>query len=161
MFLKPFEIRWSDVDANAHLANSAYLNFMSHTRVSFFETYGFSMRTLNLHKIGPVLFYEHVHYFKESYLGMKLNVSLELIGLSEDGMFFMFEHNFYDEKGKHLAQCEIMGSWIDLKSRKLVPLTEQLLTQFRTIPHSDKFKVLTKEDTRKYARVPKDIRLPN
>jgi acyl-CoA thioester hydrolase len=30
MYLKEFEIRWSDVDANRHLANSAYLNYMAH-----------------------------------------------------------------------------------------------------------------------------------
>jgi len=28
MYLKDFEIRWSDVDANRHLANSAYINFI-------------------------------------------------------------------------------------------------------------------------------------
>ena len=27
MFFKEFEIRWSDTDANRHLANSAYINY--------------------------------------------------------------------------------------------------------------------------------------
>ena len=44
MYKKDFEIRWSDVDANGHLANSAYTNFMSHTRMGFFIAYGFSMQ---------------------------------------------------------------------------------------------------------------------
>ncbi len=40
MYLKEFEIRWSDVDANRHLANSAYLNYMSHARMSFLMEIG-------------------------------------------------------------------------------------------------------------------------
>ena len=40
MYKKHFEIRWSDVDANGHLANSAYTNFMSHTRMAFFAENG-------------------------------------------------------------------------------------------------------------------------
>ena len=35
MYLKEFEVRWNDIDANRHLANSAYINYMSHTRLSF------------------------------------------------------------------------------------------------------------------------------
>ena len=41
MYKKQFEIRWSDLDANGHLANSAYTNFMSHTRMAFFSEFGF------------------------------------------------------------------------------------------------------------------------
>ena len=42
MFIKEFEVRWSDVDANRHLANSAYINFMSHTRMAFLLELGFA-----------------------------------------------------------------------------------------------------------------------
>jgi acyl-CoA thioester hydrolase len=40
MHLKEFEIRWSDIDANRHLSNSAYISFMSHTRMSFMTEVG-------------------------------------------------------------------------------------------------------------------------
>ena len=43
MYKKQFEIRWSDVDANKHLANSAYTNFMSHTRMAFLMEFGFTI----------------------------------------------------------------------------------------------------------------------
>ncbi len=49
MYKKQFEIRWSDVDANGHLANSAYTNFMSHARMSFFGEQGFSMSEIRKH----------------------------------------------------------------------------------------------------------------
>jgi acyl-CoA thioester hydrolase len=41
MFTKEFDIRWSDLDANRHLANSAFINFMSHTRMAYLIENGF------------------------------------------------------------------------------------------------------------------------
>lgn len=150
MYKKQFEIRWSDVDANGHLANSAYTNFMSHTRLAFFGDQGFSMPEIMKHNIGPVVFYEHMYYFKESFIGTPITVTIEVSGLSKDGMLFMFEHNFYNHKNEHLAHCEMQGAWIDLKLRKLTHLPEALLVLANKFPKTDEFKVLTKADTRKY-----------
>ncbi|OUR98184.1 thioesterase [Flavobacteriales bacterium 33_180_T64] len=157
MYTKDFEIRWSDVDANGHLANSAYLNFMSHTRVGFLNEHGFSMKKLIAHGIGPVVFSEQIYYFKESFLEQTLTVTLAVSGLSEDGMFFKFEHNFYTSKGQHLATCDILGAWIDLKARSLTELPEQLQYLIKQFPKSDNFKILTKEDTRKSGKKPKNL----
>jgi acyl-CoA thioester hydrolase len=56
MFLKEFEVRWSDVDANRHLANSAYINFKGHTRMAFLMELGFDHRLMAENKIGTVVF---------------------------------------------------------------------------------------------------------
>ncbi len=157
MFFKEFEIRWSDLDANRHLANSAYINFMSHTRMAYLEQLGFSQKTLAKHRIGPVVFYEHVHYFKEAFAGKPIKVSLGLKGMSENGMFFEFEHNFYDAEGKNFAHCELMGAWMDLSTRKLTPLPQEFLNAFGQMEKEEGFKTLTKEDTRKFVKVPKDL----
>ncbi|MDO1502327.1 thioesterase family protein [Winogradskyella maritima] len=157
MYKKQFEIRWSDVDANAHLANSAYTNFMSHARMSFFSDQGFSLGVIKKNGLGPVVFYEHMYYFKESFLGQPITVTIEVSGLSEDGMFFMFEHNFYNHKGEHLAFCEMQGGWIDLTTRKLTGLPDDLLQLANRFPKSESFKVLTKEDTRKHGVKPKPL----
>ena len=159
MYKKQFEIRWSDVDANSHLANSAYTNFMSHTRMAFFAEHGFSMQEIKKHNLGPVVFYEHMYYFKESFLGAPITVTIEVSGLSEDGMLFMFEHNFYNQKGENLAYCEMQGAWIDLKSRKLSVLPKPLLELTKEFPKSESFKTLTKEDTRKYGVKPKPLNI--
>jgi len=157
MFKKQFEIRWSDVDANGHLANSAYTNFMSHARMSFFTEMGFSMKEIASHNIGPVVFYEHMFYFKESFLGTPIVVTLEVSGLSEDGMFFKFDHNFYNHKGQHLAHCEMLGAWINLKSRKLTALEESLMQLIHKLPKSKNFKTITREDTRKHGVTPQNM----
>jgi len=157
MYKKQFEIRWSDVDANGHLANSAYTNFMSHARMSFFGEYGFSMPEIRKYNIGPVVFYEHMYYFKESFIGVPITVTIEVSGLSEDGMLFKFEHNFYNDKGDNLAFCEMQGAWIDLNKRKLTELPNVLLELVNTFPKSNNFNILTKADTRKHGILPKPM----
>ena len=157
MYKKEFEIRWNDVDANGHLANSAYINYMSHTRVAFFKETDLPLESLYKIGIGPIMFSEQIYYFKESFLSDTIFVSLAVSGLSEDYRFFRFEHNFYSEDGKHLATCDVLGSWIDLKSRKLTVLPEDLRLSVEKFPKSENFKILTKEDTRESGKRPKDL----
>lgn len=157
MYTKQFEIRWSDIDANRHLANSAYLNFMSHTRMAFLHESGFTMRNFAKYNIGPVIFYEHIYYFKEAFHGQPITVSLEVSGLSEDYTFFKFEHNFYNHKGENLANCEILGAWVDLKERKIAAMPEELQKLASNFPKSKDFKILTKEDTRKHGKRPVNL----
>ncbi len=157
MFLKEFEIRWSDIDANRHLANSAYINFMSHTRMAYLGQLGFNQSSMAKYNIGPVVFYEHMHYFKEVFAGKPVQVSLGFKGMSEDGMFFEFQHDFYDAKGRNFARCEMMGAWMDLAERKLMALPQVFMDAFDTVERTADFRLLTKEDTRKFARTPKDL----
>lgn len=157
MYLKAFEVRWSDLDANRHLANSAYVNFMSHTRMACFHDQGVTQQMLVRNHLGPVVFYEHVHYFREVLPGQTVRVSLEVTGMSADGMFFEFHHNFYDEAGKNLAQCEVMGGWIDLDKRALTPLPREVFEILDGLEKADGFRVLTRQDTRRHVRHPKHL----
>lgn len=155
-FTKTFEVRWSDIDANRHLANSAYQNFMSHTRMAYLLQNGFTQKELAKHNLGPVVFYEHIYYFKEILPEDTVEVTLKLKGLSEDGMFFSFEHDLYNQKGQNCAHCEMLGAWIDMKTRKLIALPRHLLKPLELLGKTEDFKVLTKEDTRKHRVVPKN-----
>jgi len=67
MYLKEFEVRWSDIDANRHLANSAYINFMSHTRMSFLIDQGIDQKVLAQYNMGPVVFFEHYIILKRPF----------------------------------------------------------------------------------------------
>lgn len=149
-YTKAFDVRWSDLDANRHLANSAYQNMMSHTRMAFLMEKGFTQNELLKQNLGPVVFYEHIYYFKELRPEDKIEVTLKLKGLSEDGMFFAFEHDFFNTKGENCARCDMMGAWIDLHSRKLKSLPQHLLKPLGNLTKTEDFKILTQEDTRKY-----------
>lgn len=156
MYFKEFDIRWSDIDANRHLANSAYVNFMSHTRMGFMIENGLSQREMVSHNIGPVVFHEQLFFFKEAFQGKPITVSFELGGSSEDGMFFKFVHNFYDHKGRNLARGSMQGGWIDLTTRKMRGLPEVLMPMLINAPKSADYKVLTKQDMREHGQVPVD-----
>jgi len=157
MYLKEFELRWNDIDANRHLANKAYIELAAHTRMTFLNERGFDNSVLGKFNIGPVVFYEHIYYFKEVFLGKPIKVSLELSGLSKDGMFFQFRHNYYDFKGRNFAHCEMMGAWIDLKTRKLIPLPKEIMQQLDSVERPEDFAWLTKEDTRRFNKKPVDL----
>ena len=157
MYTKEFEIRWSDVDANRHVRNSAYLDYMSHTRMSFFSDKGFGQLELAKMNIGPIALSEHMYYFKEVFPGNPIRVSLQLKGISENGMFFEFLHNFYDNKGRNVARCEMIGAWIDLKERKLRGLPAELFDYLEGMDKAIGFKIISKSDTRKYGQIPQDL----
>lgn len=158
MYLKEFEIRWNDLDANRHLANTSYVNYMSHTRMSALMDHEIDHLTLAKYDMGPVVFYEHIFYFKEAIQG-KISVSFELAGASEDGMFFKFVHNFYNENGDNIAACDMQGGWMDLKTRKLSALPEELLSKMHLMPKTKDFKVLDKRDMRSNSRTPRPLKV--
>ena len=157
MFLKDFEIRWNDIDANKHLGNSDYVAFMSHTRMAFLTSHGLSLDIINDLGLGPIVLYEHVHYFKEIGLNDNINVSLEVTGHSEDGRFIKIEHNFYNDEGKNLAYAEMLFSWMNLKTRKFGKVPEFLFRKILEFPRSQNFKYLNKEDLKAKAVMPKDL----
>lgn len=157
MYLKEFEIRWSDVDANMHLRNSAYIDFMSHTRMVFLQENGLSFKNLAKLGIGPIALYEQMFYFKEIFPDQKIRVSVELHGVSEDGKFFEFVHNFYDEAGANVARCLMGGSWVDMKTRKLTGISEEYLGAINKLNKTPDFKVMTAEDTRRFQQFPMNL----
>ncbi len=150
-FLKEFEIRWSDVDANRHLGNFAYINMMSHTRMSLMDRIGFGHHAMKQNGIGPILFREEIHYFKEVLPGTPIRVSAALKRVSEDFKFFSFEHRFYTNNGENVAYGEITGSWMSLSGRKLATPPGKLIEAFGEIPKSSDF--------RHFA--PGEVRLPD
>ena len=147
-FLKEFEIRWSDVDANRHLGNFAYINMMSHTRMSMLEEVGFGHRAMHNAQLGPIVFREEIHYFKEVLPGTPLRVGLSLRRMSPDHRFFSFGHRFYNEHGKNVAYGEMVGSWISLIERKIAQPPQILIDALDRIPKSDDFRLFRDDEVR-------------
>ena len=103
-----------------------------------------------------MVFHEQLFFFKEAFQGKPITVTFELGGSSEDGMFFKFVHNFYDHKGRNLARGSMIGGWIDLTTRKMRGLPEELLPILKNAPKTTDFKALTKEDMRAHGEIPRD-----
>lgn len=156
MYKKEFDVRWSDLDANRHMANSAYQNFMSHTRMAFLIDHHFGQREMAQYETGPVIFNENIYYFKEIHQGKPIMVSCEVTGMSEDASLFSFRHNFYDYKGRNVARGLMTGAWMNLRERKITSLHSDLFEKIKNFPKSKDFKILQKADMRSHGEFPED-----
>ena len=79
-FQRKYFASWTDLDPNWHVANHAYIKYAADTRVSFFSELKLDRDKFNDLNIGPVLFYEHMHYFKEIMMGTEFSVNVEIDG---------------------------------------------------------------------------------
>ena len=102
-FERKYFASWTDLDPNWHVANHAYIKYAADTRVSFFSELKLDRDKFNNLNIGPVLFYENMHYYKEIMMGIEFSIDVEIDGYSDDGRFFSLFQNFYDMSGIHLA----------------------------------------------------------
>jgi acyl-CoA thioester hydrolase len=101
------------------VANHAYIKYAADTRVSFFSAINLDKDVFENLNIGPVLFYEHMHYYKEILMGVQFKINVEIDGYSEDGRFFSLFQNFYDNDGIHLAHLDLAFGVMDTKKKKI------------------------------------------
>ena len=111
---------WRSIDANGHMANTAYLDFSADTRFRYFEAHGFSARDFERTRIGPVVMRDAIDYQAEIRLQEEFSVTLELMGMSEDGSRFRLRNTFLKANGKVSAVVTTDAGWWSLESRRLV-----------------------------------------
>jgi acyl-CoA thioester hydrolase len=136
-----FQVGWNDLDANRHMANTAYLAMAATVRIMYFATNGFSPDEFARQQIGPVIKSEELEYFRELHLLDEVRVTLLSAGLSADASRFKVRNEFW--KGDALvARVTSLAGWLDLRVRKLAPPSEALAAALRAIPRSDDFAVI-------------------
>ncbi len=151
-----FEVRWGDIDANRHLANSSYVQYCAQARMGFMTKHRMGVKELNRWGIGPVILHERYSFFKEIYADQNVVVSVEIDGFSEDANIYRFVHNFYLPDGTHCAVAEATGVWIDMMLRKMTTPPDDILESL--LPYkTEKTKTLTKEDLRGLPFRPENI----
>ena len=156
MVEKKYFVQWADLDANWHLANFSYLKYSTDSRMYFFNSIGFTKERLLKLLIGPIVFYEHIYYYKEMQLHDEFTIVNELDGYSEDGRFFRILQNFY-KNNINTTRIEILASIINLKTRKLSEFPEDIFNNLKKTKKSDSFKIINKGDTRISGKLPKNL----
>ncbi|SDE09243.1 acyl-CoA thioesterase [Riemerella columbipharyngis] len=156
VFYYKFEVRWSDIDANRHLANSAYVQYCAQTRMGFMNKHKMGLAQLNRWGIGSVLLHERYSFFREIYADQTIYVSLEVSGLSEDGGIYAFTHKFYLSDGTHCATAEVLGVWIDTMLRKSTTPPDDVIRNLEGYK-TDNTKVLTRDDIKGLPFRPENI----
>ena len=138
-YTKQFLCGWAMMDANGHLANTAYLSLASDIRVSYFNEHGFPAPRLRELGIGPVVGKDEVEYFRELHLHDVVTVTYVVTGMSADGSRFAIENEIWSPKGERSAVVRASGGWLDLRARKLIVPPPDLLAAFRSVPKSPDF----------------------
>lgn len=138
-FIKEFEVKWADVDANRHMRHTAYNDYAAHMRVKILESVNLSMSRLEKQRLGPILFREETIFHRE--VGMEGNITMNasLLKARKDGSRWTFVHEMFRADGIKAATIIVDGAWIDLDKRKLGIPTEEVKEMFLSIPHDEKF----------------------
>ena len=151
-----FEVRWSDIDANRCLANAAYADYCTQTRMGFMNKHKMGLSQLNRWGIAPVILHEEVFFFQEIYADQEVYVSLELAGLSEDAGIYKFIHRFYLADGSHCATVAVLGVWIDSMIRKMTSPPNDVLAAFSDYK-TQSTKLLSRETLKNIDTRPENI----
>lgn len=140
MFERRFAAGWGDMDFNAHMRNTAFLDRSGDVRMMFFAENGFPMDEFMRRKLGPVIMKDELEYFRELRLLDEFRVTLCVAGLADDGSRFRLRNEFWRPTGDQLvARVTSSGGWLDLDARKLVAPPDELLAAIRLLPRSDDF----------------------
>ncbi|MFT3824708.1 MAG: thioesterase family protein [Chitinophagaceae bacterium] len=141
-YIKPLEIRWSDLDPNVHLRHSVYYDYGAYCRISFLEEEGLTSAYMAEHKFGPILFREECVFRKEVRLGDKLSIDLKLVKARPDQSRWSIQHHIYKNEDVIAAVITVEGAWIDIAKRKLTVPPENVLHVFNNMPRAEGFEWL-------------------
>ena len=142
MYSKPMIAGWGDMDFNAHMKNTAFLDKSADVRMMFFSENGFPMAEFSRLKLGPVIMKDEVEYQKEVGLLQEITVTMAIAGLSPDGSRFQIRNEIFRSDEKLCARVTSTGGWLDLSARKLIAPPAALLSALQTLEKTAGFLVL-------------------
>lgn len=141
-FERTFQVSWAHLDANAHMANTAFQSLVIDVRFLYFAERGFPPAEFARLRLGPVVRRDEVDYHRELRLLESVRVNFELAGISEDASRFRIRNALFREDGELAARVTSQGGWLDLAARKLVAPPPLLADALRSLDRTDDFEVL-------------------
>ena len=139
LFRKSFHVRWGDMDFNAHMRNTAYLDTSADVRMMYFQEHGFSMREFERLRVGPVILRDELDYFRELRLLETVEVTLSVAALSADAARARLRTDFFRADGKLCARVTSLVGWLDLDERRMRQPPEALEALMRSITRTEDF----------------------
>jgi acyl-CoA thioester hydrolase len=141
-FIRPLQVRWSDLDPNFHLRHSVYYDWGAFCRVEFLNEYGLSADVMNQLKFGPILFREECVFRKEIRLGDEVSISLQIVRARRDYSRWSIQHQITKNGGTLSAILSVDGAWLDMAHRKLATPPEKVHQVFERMPQAEGFEWL-------------------
>jgi acyl-CoA thioester hydrolase len=139
MYTKRLYVGWADVDCNAHMRNTAYLDKTADVRQMFLTEHGFPIEEFARLRIGPVVMKDEVEYFKEVKLQEEITVTCALAGHAPDGSRYLLRHEIFKRDGMPSAIITSAGGWLDLAERKLIAPPPSLLSAVNFLEKTNDF----------------------
>lgn len=139
-YTKNFEVRWSEIDVNWHMRNTAYAELGTTIRFSYLRENGFPHIEFIAQGFGPVILREETRYFREVLLDQTITVDFTLAGISSDGSHFELHHDVILPDGTKAATMRVEGAWLDLETRKIRSAPDPLLESLLRLDRTDDFK---------------------
>jgi acyl-CoA thioester hydrolase len=118
-FERHFQAGWGDMDGNAHMRNTTFLDLSATVRMMYFAECGFTPQEFARHRLGPVVRRDDVEYFREFRLLEDVRITLLVAAMSDDGSRFAIRNEFFKSDGRLAARVTSSGGWLNLESRKL------------------------------------------
>src|SRR5690349_16066331 len=123
-YIKPVEIRWSDLDPNFHVRHSVYYDFGAYVRMSFLTEFGLGAPVMVEHNLGPILFREECQFKREIHFGDAVTINLRLKKTSPNYSRWTFEHQLIKNGDTLSAIITVDGAWMDISKRRLTVPSE-------------------------------------
>jgi acyl-CoA thioester hydrolase len=138
-FERTFQVGWGDLDTNAHMRNTAFLDRAADTRMHFFASHGFPVARFAAEKFGPVMVRDELTYRKELRLMEEYTVDLRLAGASVDGVRFRLVNTFRNTAREDVATVTSEGLWFDLERRRPRGPPKEIVALQSEMPRSEAF----------------------
>ena len=141
--MKPYSkhlyVGWAHLDANGHMANTAYLALSADVRMFYFAEHGFPSTEFGRLAVGPVIQRESLEYRRELHLLDPIEVTLAAEAMSPDGARWVLINEFIRSDGQVAARVTSTGGWLDLKARALIAPPPALAEVVRATPRTAAF----------------------
>ena len=142
MYSKTLFAGWGDMDFNAHMKNTAYLDKSADVRMLFFAEHGFPTAEFSRLRLGPVVRKDEVEYHREVGLLQEILITLALAGVAADGSRFVLRNEIFRADGTLCARVTSAGGWLDLAARRLVAPPTPLLAAMQSLDRTPDFSEL-------------------
>ena len=142
-YVRPVDIRWSDLDPNFHLRHSVYYDYGAFARISFLEANGLTTAFMAKNHFGPILFREECIFRKEIRLGDIITIDVTLLKARQDQSRWSFQHKIVKNDGVLAAVLTVDGAWMDVLQRKLTVPPESVRHIMDHMPRAEQFEWMT------------------
>lgn len=139
-FKKQLSFRWADLDPNFHVRHSAYYDFGAQHRMEILENLGLTIKALQSHHFGPILFREECVFRKEIKLSDIIFIQTKVSKMKADASRWSIVHEFINDEDKVCATITVDGAWMDTQLRKIAnPTPEMAVKALSSIPKSEDY----------------------